>query len=92
MGDRLSVLDQIGNDVLAEIVARRLRGVGLERLKVALRIGDPCVVIERTAAQLDPDLIAVGHHTSPLARPFIGSVARHVLRMGPGDVLISRHA
>lgn len=66
-------------------------GVDLGRLKVALKIGDPRPVIERAASQYEPDLIAVGHRTSRLARALLGSVAHHVLRIGPGDVLISRH-
>ncbi|MDC0720928.1 universal stress protein [Nannocystis bainbridge] len=66
--------------------------VDADRLKVALRIGEPRQTIERAAPQLDPDLTAVGHHTSPLAQPFLGSVARHVLRLSVGDVLVSRHA
>ncbi len=65
--------------------------VDIDRLKVALKVGDPRPVFERAAAQFDPDLIAVGHHTSPFAQAFLGSVARHVLRMGLGDVLVSRH-
>ncbi|WP_434426314.1 universal stress protein [Nannocystis pusilla] len=65
--------------------------VDADRLKVTLKIGEPRQVIERAASQFDPELTAVGHHTSPLAQPFLGSVARHVLRMGLGDVLVSRH-
>lgn len=70
----------------------RVAEVDAARLKVALRIGEPRQVIERAASQFDPDLTAVGHHTSLLAQPFLGSVARHVLRTGLGDVLVSRHA
>ena len=68
----------------------RAADVDTDRLKVTLRTGDPRQVIERAAGQLTPELIAVGHHTSPLVGAFLGSVARHVLRRGLGDVLVSR--
>lgn len=60
-----------------------------DRVTLALRRGYPPHVLERAASQLAPDLLAVGHHTSPLAQPFLGSVARHMMRISGGDVLIA---
>lgn len=79
-------------DRAREELATFLRNAGVDpdRLRPALKPGYPPHVIERAVSQLAPELIALGHHTSTLAQPFLGSVARHVLRIGAGDVLISR--
>ena len=65
-------------------------GIDMRRVKLTLRSGPPSRVIERAAARLAPDLIAVGHSASLLDRFFLGSIARHVLRMDIGDVLVAR--
>jgi universal stress protein E len=65
-------------------------GLGPRSLSISVKTGYPPHVIERTALRVLPDLIAVGHHTSPLARPFLGSVARYVLRLDVCDVLVAR--
>lgn len=65
-------------------------GVDMRRVTLTLKSGHTPRVIERAAARLAPDLIAVGHATSPLARLFLGSIARHVLRMNVSDVLVAR--
>lgn len=65
-------------------------GFAAADLKLLLRNGHPQQVIERTIHSLAPDLVAVGHHTSTLGEVFLGSVAKHVLRISTGDVLITR--
>ena len=67
-----------------------LLGLDMRRVKLTLRSGPPSRVIERAAARLAPDLIAVGHSASLIGRFFLGSIARHVLRMDIGDVLVAR--
>lgn len=64
-------------------------GIDDDRLKLVLRTGHPPQVIERAASALQPDLIAVGHSTSPLVAPFVGSVAREVLRTCDSDILVA---
>ena len=61
-----------------------------ERVTQTLGRGYPPQVIERAARRLSPDLITVGHHTSALVEQFLGSVAKHVLRLNTCDVLIAR--
>ena len=75
-----------------EALAASLESVEIaaERLTTTLGRGYPPQVIERAAARLGPDVIAVGHHTSALAEPFLGSVAKHVLRLNTSDVLVAR--
>lgn len=63
--------------------------VPASRVKIAVRRGYPPHVLERAAARLAPDLLAVGHRTSALAEPFLGSVAKHMLRVVPCDVLVA---
>ena len=65
-------------------------GIDMRRVKLTLRSGPPSRVIERAAARLAPDLIAVGHSAALLDRFFLGSIARHVLRIDIGDVLVTR--
>lgn len=65
-------------------------GVDMDRVTISLKTGYPTRVIERAVARVSPDLITVGHCTSPLLQPFLGSVARHVLRIGACDVLVTR--
>lgn len=65
-------------------------GVDADRVKLSLKTGYPPHVIERAVSRIAPDLIAIGHHTSPLAEPFLGSVAKHVLRIDACDVLVTR--
>lgn len=65
-------------------------GVDVRRVNFMLKTGHPPRVIERAAARLAPDLIAVGRSTSSFARLFLGSTARHVLRMDVCDVLVAR--
>lgn len=65
-------------------------GIDLRRVTLTLKCGHTPRVIERVAARLAPDLIAVGHSTSSFAQLFLGSIARHVLRMNVCDVLVAR--
>jgi len=65
-------------------------GIPADRVTPTLGRGYTPQVIERAAKRLAPNMIAVGHHTSALVAPFLGSVARHVLRLNAGDVLIAR--
>jgi universal stress protein E len=75
-----------------ETLTTFIRDLGLDprRFSLAIKTGYPPHVIEQTALRVLPDLIAVGHHTSPLAAPFLGSVARYVLRLDVCDVLVAR--
>lgn len=65
-------------------------GFPADSMKILLRNGHPQRVIERAAEQLAPDLLAVGHHTSALGEVFLGSIAKHVLRICACDVLITQ--
>jgi nucleotide-binding universal stress UspA family protein len=64
-------------------------GVAPRSLKILLKQGHPQRVIERAVQSVAPDLIAVGHHSSALAQAFLGSVAKHVLRISACDVLLT---
>ncbi len=74
--------------VLADYLERT--EIAADRLTPTLVRGYPPQVIERVAKRLTPDLIAVGHHTSALVASFLGSFARHVLRLNACDVLVAR--
>lgn len=65
-------------------------GLDTRRWKIDVKAGYPPHVIESTALRVLPDLIAVGHDTSPLAEAFLGSVAKYVLRLDVCDVLVAR--
>lgn len=64
-------------------------GFDVDGLRLDLRKGHAPRVIERAMKRLAPDLIAIGHHSSALARAFLGRVAKHVLRSSARDVLIT---
>lgn len=75
-----------------EMLTTTLRDLGLDprRFKPLIKNGYPPHVIEQAAMRVLPDLLAIGHDTSPLTAPFLGSVAKYVLRLDVCDVLVAR--
>ena len=77
--------------------ARKEMSLFLSRLaahrpvKSLLRHGRAAVVIAKTVQRLRPDLVAVGASgRAGLPYYLLGSVAEHVLREAPCDVLVTR--
>ena len=63
------------------------------RCDVAVREGDPRIVIIREAVRARSDLVVVGTHArSGVAHALLGSVAEWVIRSSPCDVAVTRPA
>ncbi len=73
-------------------VAAPLRNAGLE-VETKESEGDPAEVIDREAARVNADLIAMGSHgRSGLSRLFLGSVSERTLTAAPCPILTVHHA
>lgn len=57
--------------------------------QAVVRVGEPCALIEETAAELHVDLIILGTHgRTGLAHVLLGSLAERVMRGAPCPVLV----
>jgi len=89
MGPAAQQLRDYGKGLLRELAARCVRpGVAVE---TALRDGAPAAGLADLAAEIDADLVVVGHRgLGAVQRFFIGSVAERLIRLSAKPVLVYR--